>query len=49
MTILKKEKILRENHIEIPFMIDLSTKLKYYDLIDNPILNMNEMVDELWK
>ena len=47
--VLKKEKLLKENKINLPFMIDLSNKLKFYDLIDEPIIDMDEMVDRLWK
>ncbi|MCM1370289.1 MAG: ATP-binding cassette domain-containing protein [Clostridium sp.] len=48
-TVLKKEKKLNENKLTLPFMIDLSNKLKFYDLIKTDILDMNEMVDVLWK
>ena len=48
-TILKNEKLLRENNIELPFMVDLSNKLKFYGLIENNILDINEMVETLWK
>ena len=30
-------------------MVDLSVKLKDYELIDKQILDPKEMVDELWK
>ena len=33
----------------MPFMVDLSIKLKYYNLLDKLIYNMEEMVDTLWK
>ena len=49
MTILKKEKLLKQNKLTLPFMIDLSNKLKFYDLIDEQITDMNEMVDTIWK
>lgn len=48
-TILKNEKLLKENNIELPFMVDLSNKLKFYGLIENNILDINEMVETLWK
>lgn len=35
--------------LKIPFMIDLSKKLQFYDLIDEDIFSMNEMVEKLWK
>ena len=34
---------------DLPFMASLSLKLKYYDLINKPILNMDRMVDKIWK
>jgi energy-coupling factor transport system ATP-binding protein len=47
--VLKEEKKFNELGLELPFMASLSLKLKYYDLIDDLILDMNEMVDKLWK
>jgi len=29
--------------------VDLSNKLRYYGLVDDDILSMNEMVNHLWK
>ena len=47
--IMKCEKEFKMIGFELPFMALLSLKLKYYNLIDKPILNMNKMVDKLWK
>jgi energy-coupling factor transport system ATP-binding protein len=47
--ILKKEEILRKNGFKIPFMVDLSLKLKLYGLIDDIVLDMDEMVMKIWK
>lgn len=47
--ILKEEKIFRELGLELPFMAQLSIKLQYYDLIDDMILDMDELVNKLWK
>lgn len=47
--VLAEEKTFKELGIELPFMAELSIKLKYYGLIDEIILDMNEMVDKLWK
>ncbi len=49
MSVLKKEKLLKQNKIDLPFMIDLSNKLKFYDLIDEQIIDMDKMVDTIWK
>ena len=43
------EKIFKKCHLEMPFMASLSHKLKYYDLTDEVILNVNTMVNKLWK
>lgn len=47
--VLKEEKKFNKLGLSLPFMADLSIKLKYYGLIDEMILDMDEMVDELWK
>ncbi|MDD2435039.1 MAG: ATP-binding cassette domain-containing protein [Bacilli bacterium] len=47
--VLKEEKILSNIGLDLPFMASLSLKLKYYDLVDDLILDMDEMVDVLWK
>lgn len=47
--VYKEEKKLRKIGLELPFMVDLSNKLSYYGLVDKTILDMNEMVNHLWK
>ena len=47
--VLDKEKEFKKAGFELPFMPLLSLKLKYYNLIDKPILSMERMVDKLWK
>lgn len=47
--IVEDEKQFRENNMDLPFMISLSLKLKYYNLLDKPILDMNKMIGALWK
>ena len=47
--ILNCEKEFKQIGFELPFMALLSLKLKYYNLIDKPILNMTKMVNKLWK
>lgn len=46
---LKNEKVFKECCFQLPFMASLSSKLKYYDLVDNIYLDMNKLVDKLWK
>lgn len=47
--IYKEEKKLRELGFSLPFMVELSNRLKFYGLIENTIYDMKEMVDTLWK
>lgn len=45
----EEEHLFLEEGIELPFLVQLSSKLKYYSLIDKTILDMNKMVNEIWK
>ena len=47
--ILLNNSSLNKIGIELPFIIDLSLKLKYYNLIDKIYFNMDELEDNLWK
>jgi hypothetical protein len=47
--VLQEDKIFSRIGVEVPFMIDLSIKLKLYGLIDHIIIDMDEMVNKLWK
>jgi hypothetical protein len=49
MEVLKKDKVFNRIGVEIPFMVDLSIKLQLYGLIDHIILDMDEMVNAIWK
>ena len=49
LDLLKDDNVINKLGLSIPFMVDLSVKLKDYDLIDNIILEMEGMVDLLWK
>ena len=49
LEILGDDQLFYQSGLEIPFMIDLSIKLKMYGLIDNIYLNMEELVDKIWK
>ena len=46
--ILEHDNTLTRLGIEIPIMMDMSVKLKFYNLLDKVILDEKEMVDELW-
>ncbi len=47
--LFSNDKIFSKLGLDLPFMVDLSIKLKYYNLIDRIIYDMEEMVDVLWK
>ena len=47
--VYKQEKLLKKNGFDLPFMVNLSNKLSYYDMLDDVIFDMDEMVDLLWK
>lgn len=46
---IKREKELKKYHYELPYVVDLSNKLQYYNVIDHPILDMKKMVNAIWK
>ena len=47
--LLKKDNLINKIGLDIPFMIDLSVKLKDYDLIKEIELDTDRMIDTLWK
>lgn len=49
VNVYKQEKLLKRYGFDLPFMVDLSNKLSYYDMVDDLVFNMNEMVDLLWE
>ncbi len=49
ITVLQKDNIVNKAGLEVPFMIDLSVKLRDYDLIKNIILDKERLVEEIWK
>lgn len=49
LNVYKEERVLKRLGLDLPFMVDLSKKLNYYGLLDDVVLNMNEMVNRLWK
>ena len=46
--IYNDDKLFYQNGLEIPFIVDLSVKLKMYGLIDNNYTNIEKMVDDIW-
>lgn len=47
--IISDSSYLNKIGIELPFIIDLSLKLKFYNLIDKVYFNLDELEDNLWK
>lgn len=47
--LMENESLFLKNDIKLPFLVDLSYKLKAYDLIDKLIYDDNEMVNEIWQ
>ena len=46
--IYQNDKLFYEHNLEIPFLIDLSIKLKMYNIIDKEYISMKAMVDDIW-
>ena len=46
--VLQKDNVINRAGIKVPFMIDLSVKLKHYNLIDEVELDKNRMIEKLW-
>ena len=42
------DKLFYQNGLEIPFIVDLSVKLKIYGLIDKNYTSIEKMVDDIW-
>lgn len=47
--ILTKDNFINKIGLDLPFMVDLSVKLKDYDLIENIETDIDKMVGKLWK
>lgn len=41
--------VFKSLNIDLPFMIDLSNKLIFYELIEKIYINMGKMVNDIWK
>lgn len=49
LRVLDKDNILNKIGLNIPFIIDLSVKLRDYDLLNEIKLNQESLIDKLWK
>ena len=49
LDVFKEEKIIRRLGLDLPFMMDISIQLQYYQLINKIYLNKEKLVKKLWK
>ena len=49
LSVMNEHKLLVKMGLEIPFMVDLSQKLNFYEIHEGIELNMETMVNKLWK
>ena len=49
LEVLEKDNIINKIGLNIPFMIDLSVKLRDYDLITDIETDYDRMIEALWK
>ncbi len=49
ITILQRDNIINKAGLFLPFMLDLSVKLRDYEIINSIYLDKYKMVDEIWK
>ena len=46
--VLKEEKTLKRLGYGLPFVVDLSIQLTYYDILDKVYYNMDKLTEDLW-
>lgn len=49
LDILQNDNIINKIGLELPFLIDLSVKLRDYELVTRIITNEKDLVEEIWK
>ena len=49
LKVLEKDNIINKVDLDLPFMIDLSSKLRDYDLIKEIELDKESLINKLWK
>lgn len=47
--VLNEERAMKKLGLDLPFTVDLAIRLKLYGLLDDIELDMDKMVDKLWK
>ncbi len=46
---LQSDKLFTSNQLEVPFLVDLSNKLRYYNVIASVNTCLEKLVDDIWK
>lgn len=46
--VLKNEKLLKKLGFGVPFVVDLSIQLMYYDVLDKVYFDMDNLLEALW-
>ena len=49
LEVFEKEEVINRVGVEAPFMLSLSYRLKFYGLLERLTLDMEEIVEEVWK
>lgn len=49
LDVFKEDTVLNRVGLQLPFMVDLSLKLEFYELLNNVELDLDRMVNTLWK
>ena len=49
LSVLKEETSMKSLGLELPFIIELNNKLKEHNIIDNIEINMEKLVNKIWK
>ncbi len=49
LVVLKEDSLINKIGLSLPFMVDLSLKLEFYQLLDDYELDMEALVNKLWK
>ena len=44
-----EERVMRKIGLEVPFSVELSQKLRVYNLVDDVEIDLERLVDSLWK
>lgn len=49
LSVFKEDTLISKLGLSLPFMVDLSLKFKFYEILDDIELDMDRLVDTLWK